>query len=221
MNYLFLLLILAFTLIISVIAFRSKAFSARKPVLAAIALGGLFNFLLCLVFSGLKVVQYQSEYLINSQLVGIPVEQILLSFFLPFVFLVIYEYLNSTKPMVKTDKYSLSISNVLMGLSIAMIFFAYNKGLAVVTFSMLLLILFYVEYKNRRRFMLPFYRAYAFALILFLFIFIPIHALSIYKYTKGQTIELNIAYIPFEAYFYFLTMGLITIFAYELFKRKI
>jgi energy-converting hydrogenase Eha subunit E len=220
MNYLFLLLILAASILLSVIALRSKAFSSWKPVFSAIAAGALFNVMLSFAFSNLNIVQYQSKYLSAGQADGIPLEQVLLSFALPFAFLVIYGFLNSAKPITKTDKFSLSISNVLMGLSIAMLFFAYNKGLAVVTFSLLLLLLFYLEYRNQLRFMLPFYRAYAVALILFLVVFVPINALSIYRYTKGQTIELSIAYIPFEAYFSFLTMGLVTVFAYELSKRR-
>jgi hypothetical protein len=221
MNYLFLTLIFSATLLLWFIWLRFKAFYGWKPITAAVAIGGLFNVLLCYALSVLGVLKYNAKYLIDAGVSGIPLEQILLSFLLPFTFLTIYYYLNATHPLVKADKYSLSISNLLMGLCIAVIFFAYNKGLAVVTFSLLLPTLFVVEYKNKLRFMLQFYRSYALALILFLLIFIPVNLLSIYKYTPEQTIELKIAYIPFESYFYFLTMGLVSVFAYEVFKKRI
>ncbi|MDB5020436.1 MAG: hypothetical protein JWQ28_1563, partial [Pedobacter sp.] len=58
------------------------------------------------------------------------------------------------------------------------------------------------------------------ALIVFLFIFIPVNLLSIYNYTVAQTIELKIAYIPFESYFTFLWISLVAIFSFEYFKRQ-
>ncbi|MDB5021674.1 MAG: hypothetical protein JWQ28_2801, partial [Pedobacter sp.] len=217
MTFLFLAFIIAAIIVLTFIAFRFKAFSSSKPILAAVAIAGLFNLLLFIIFNKQGILTFQHEYLSNVNVSGIPVEPILLSFVLPYALLVIYMALNVAFPFVKADKYSLSISNMIMGLSIAMIFFAYDKGLAIITFSLLLLTLFYVEYKSRLRFMLHFYRAYAAALIVFLLIFIPENQLSIYNYTAAQTIELKLAYIPFESYFTFLWISLVAIFSFEYF----
>lgn len=151
----------------------------------------------------------------------IPLEQVLLCLILPYLFLVIYFALNAKYQLIKPDKYSLSISNLLMGLCIAMIFFAYTKMYAVSTFGLLLLTLFFLEYRNSRRFMLPFYRAYVVALIPFLIIFVLLHAMDAYVYAIQHTINLRIAYIPFELYFYFMCSSLITLAIYELKKHKV
>jgi energy-converting hydrogenase Eha subunit E len=221
MNYLFLALTITLALLITWVALRYKEFKGWRPILVAVAISGLVNVLLSSAFFALNALQYRAEFLSAVEVGGMPIEALLLSFVLPYAFIVIYVSLHASYPLVKADKYSLSISNVIMGLSCAMIFFAYNKVLALITFSFLLLTLFYVEYKNQLRFMLQFYRSYAAAFILFLLIFLPIHVLSIYKYTTEQTIKLKIAYIPFESYFYFLWMGLVAVTVYELTKRRI
>jgi energy-converting hydrogenase Eha subunit E len=220
MNYLFLLLTLGATLLIAFFARRFDASRTWKPMFVAVVVGGLSNVLLACAFYALNVLKFAPKYLSTPDVGFVPIEQIMLSFVLPYAFLAIYSYLNAAHPLVKADKYSLSVSNLIIGLSLAMIFFAYNKLFAVITFSLLLITLFYVEYKTRLRFMLQFYRSYGLALLPFLLIFIPLNLLSIYKYTLEQTIELKIAYIPFESYFYFLWSCLITTTFYELFKRR-
>ena len=198
---------------------RYKVQSSPKPMVAAVAITGLFNLVMTYVFTGSRVLSFGGSLGSGLKLAGTPAEQVLLCFLVPYAFLAIYLYLDANRPFQKPDKYSLSISNVLMGLSIAMIFFAYNKALAATTFSLMLLLLFYIEYRTTLRFMLAFYRAYLFALVLFLLIFVPLHIASFYTYALPGTIELKLAYIPFEGYFYFLTMGLIAVFSYERINR--
>jgi hypothetical protein len=222
MNYLFLTLILLSILLISIVAQRIQPSSTYwRPFLFATAIGGFLNVILAYGFSTLAILNYKTKYLSSISLGAVPLEQVLLSFLLPGAFVTLYQYLNNSRPLIKPDKYSLSISNVLMGLCVAMIFFAYNKGFTIITFSLLLFTLFFVEYKSQLRFMLKFYRSYVFSLIAFLLIFIPLHTLSIYNYATVHTIELEIAYIHFESYFCFLAVSLISTFSYEFFKRKL
>lgn len=221
MNYLLLTLIFAATLSLAFYLKRTNLFGNARPFFTSIAIAGLFNVLLSYLFVVSGILMFDSNYLSGIVVMGIPIEQILLCLMLPYSFLLLYCHLNQNQDLKKTDKYSLSISNVLMGLSIAMIFFAYSKGLTVITFSLMLLSLFYVEYKNPIRFMSQFYRSYLFALIFFLILFVPIHYFSIYNYPLSQTIALKIAFIPFESYFSFLTMGLLTVYVYEFAKRRL
>lgn len=220
MNFLLIATFLALAFLITFLLIRFKLASSRTTMCAAIAITGVFNVAMTYLFVALRVLSFGESMIMGPKAAGVPVEQLILCFLLPYAFLGIYFYLNTLRPPQKTDKYSLSISNVLMGLSIAMIFFAYNKALAAITFSIMLLILFYVEYRSTLRFMLSFYRAYLFALVLFLMIFVPLHIGSFYRYAQPGTIELKLAYIPFEGFFYFLTMGLISVFSYELIKRS-
>lgn len=219
MNFLLVATILVLGFLIAFLLIHYKVGSSRKAMLSAVAIGGVFNLMMTYVFAGTRTITFGDSINMGSKVAGVPVEQVLLCFLLPYAFVAIYLYLNFSRPFQKADKYSLSISNVLMGLSIAMIFFAYNKALAAITFSLMLLLLFFIEYRTTLRFMLAFYRAYLFALILFLLIFVPLHILSFYSYALPGTIELKLAYIPFEGYFYFLVMGLISVFSYERINR--
>jgi hypothetical protein len=220
MNYLFLLTLLILLCLLIVAQRRLKLPIPMAPLTSGIAAGGLLNLLMSFAFTDSGLLSYHLPF--NSQLsIGrLPLEQVLLCLILPYLFLLIYYALNARYPLVKPDKYSLSISNLLMGLCIAMIFFAYTKMYAVSTFGLLLLSLFFLEYRNSIRFMLPFYRAYLVALIPFLVIFVSLHAVDAYVYAIQHTIDLKIAYIPFELYFYFLCSSLITLAICELKKHK-
>lgn len=220
MNFLIFVLCLTLGFLITFLLIRFKVGVSGPAMLSAAAIAGVFNVLMTYVFTGVRVLSFGDSMILGAKVAGVPVEQLLLCFLLPYVFLAIYLFLNTNQPLQKADKYSLSISNVLMGLSIAMIFFAYNKALAAITFSSMLLILFYIEYRSTLRFMLAFYRAYLFALVVFLVIFVPLHIASFYRYALPGTIELKLAYIPFEGYFYFFTMGLIVVFSYERLKQS-
>jgi hypothetical protein len=220
MNYLFLLILLLLVCLLIVVQRHLKLSIPMAPLMFGIAAGGLLNLMMSFAFTDSGLLGFNSPF--NSQLLvaGIPVEQVLLCLIFPYLFLVIYYTLNARYPLIKADKYSLSISNLLMGLCIAMIFFAYTKMYAVSTFGLLLFTLFFLEYRNSIRFMLPFYRAYVVALIPFLIIFVSLHAMGAYTYVMQHTIALKIAYIPFEMYFYFLCSSLITLAVCQIKKHK-
>ncbi len=220
MNFLFLLVLLIILVLSSLLASHFKLLKDFKSVLPATGLAGLIFALVNVFYDATGVLIYSRDQFAGMYVAGMPLESLLLCFVLPYSFILIYLYLNTTRPTGLTDKYSLSISNVIMGLSIAMIFFAYSKWYALITFSILLLLLFYVEYINKIRFMLQFYRTFLVALALFLLLYIPLNAFEMVRYDVAQTIELNIAFIPFESYFGFLELGLTSILLFELFQRK-
>jgi hypothetical protein len=220
MNFLLLLVLFAIPIISSFLAARFKILNNVKPVLLATGITGIVFALINGLYHFLGVVIFAPGQVSGLYVAGMPIEQLLLCFVLPYSFILIYLYLNSAFRTGLTDKYSLSVSNVVMGLSIAMIFFAYSKWHPLITFSILLLLLFYIEYMNRIRFMLQFYRSFLIALALFLLIYIPLNAFGLIRHDVSQTIELNLAFIPFESYFGFLELGLTSILLLELFKRK-
>jgi hypothetical protein len=220
MNFLLLLAISAILILSSFLALRSKVVKDVKPVLLSVVITGVFFTFVSFLYHVLGVVSYAPNGLLGLYVAGLPLEQVLLCFIFPYSALVIHLILNKSFGIGTTDKYSLSISNVLMGLSIAMIFFAYSKWYTLITFSILLLTLFYIEYVNKIRFMLPFYRTFMTGLVLFLVVFIPLNSFEMVKHDVAQTIELKIAYIPFESYFGFFELSLISVFLLEFFKQK-
>ncbi|HTM98597.1 MAG TPA: lycopene cyclase domain-containing protein, partial [Pedobacter sp.] len=117
--------------------------------------------------AGLKVWVFNPEYLLGIIYRQIPLEMYLFYFTSSFASLGIYAYLNAKFPKNDLQKYSLSLSNLLLGIMIAVLFFAYSKWYTATTFGILFLLLFFIEYKNQLRFMYRFYRAFIICLIPF------------------------------------------------------
>jgi hypothetical protein len=220
MNLIVLLSVVTIPILFYFLARHYKVAPEIKPLLAAVLITGVLFSLVSLLLHALGIVFYAADKISGLYVAQLPIEHLLLCFTLPYIFINIYLILQNSSTAGNADKYSLSVSNVLMGLSIAMIFLAYSKWYMLITFSMLLLLLFYIEYINKIRFMLRFYLAFVIALGVFLVIFIPLNVFAVLRYDVPQTIELKIAYIPFESYFCFFNLSLISIFLFEYFKRK-
>lgn len=215
------LLLLSAVLVISCfLYFQSNAASFWKAIVPAVFGTGVIFITSSILLKGLKLVSYNLEAFIGGDSTGIPYEIIASAFVFPFAGITIYSFLNSRYPAQTYEKYSLALSNILMGLCIAMIFFAYSKWYPVFTFALMIIILFLVEYKNRIRFMYRFYRTYLIALIAYLVTSVPFHYANHIRYNEVHTVKFKLIYVPFESYFYFFSMMLISILLFEVFKKK-
>jgi hypothetical protein len=219
MNNYFLLLAAIFVISI-ILNLLAKTGYLWKPILISVFGAGVVFTTLALLIKRLGVVSYDLSHFIGDDGAGIPYEIILSSFLFPYTGISIYNFLNKRYPAQTYEKYSLALSNVLMGLCIAMIFFAYSKWYPLIVFSVMLISLFLVEYKNKIRFMYRFYRAYLVSLIAFLLVSVPFHITNYIKYLEVHTVKFNLLYVPFESYFYFFSQVLISILLFEIFKKK-
>lgn len=186
-----------------------------KALLAAVGIVGNLSYLIKLGFLKMQLVSYQEATLAQQ----LPVSAVIYCFTLPLAAILTYLYLNKTFPGNKLDQYTLAFSNLLMGTCIAIIFFAYTKSYPVFTFASLLLLLLFVEYKGKIRFMFRFYRTWALFIVFYL---IPALLQGSQRpvYDTIRTLEFNIAYLPFENYFLLGVMLLTLIFLFEAFKGK-
>ena len=216
----YLLLLTAVLVISLVLIFQAKATAFWKAILPAVFGTGAIFITSSLLLSGLKIVSYDLDAFVGGDSSGIPYEIIASAFVFPFAGIALYNFLNIRYPAQTYEKYSLALSNILMGLCIAMIFFAYSKWYPVFTFALVLIVLFLVEYKNKIRFMYRFYRAYLVALIAYLVVSVPFHYANMIRYNEVHTVKFRLIYVPFESYFYFFSMVLIGILLFEIFKKK-
>lgn len=203
-----------------ILIFQSARRSFFKAVLPATFGAGVLLLIITLILRSLKVFSYDLEHFVAADESGLPYEVILSVFVLPFSGLAIYSFLNARYPAQTFEKYSLAVSNILMGLCIAMIFFAYTKWYPVFTFALMLLTLFLVEYKNKIRFMYRFYRTYLVMFAVYLVMMVPFHYVNHFRYNEEQTIKFKLLYVPFEGYFLLFSGLLISILLYEVFKRR-
>lgn len=185
------------------------------------------SLIVTVVFSGMavffaqtKVWQFNPVYLLGSYYQQLPLEGYLFVFAFSFAGLSVYNYLNIRFPKNDLQKYSLALSNLMLGISVAVLFFAYHKWFPLITVATLAILLIGIEFINKLRFMYRFYRAFAVCLILFYPCYGLICNLPIIQYNKAETININLINIPFENHFYIMGMLLLGVYLLEFFKHK-
>ena len=170
--------------------------------------------------TGTKVWEFNPAYIIGINYRGLPLEEYLFIFTFSSAGLGIYNYLNAKFPKNDLQKYSLAISHALMGVCVAMLFFAYTKWYPAIIFSFLMLLLIGVEYINTLRFMYKFYRAFIIALIPFYICYAIICNLPITTYQTSENLGFNLVKIPLENHFFMMGMLLLGVYLLEFFKRR-
>lgn len=222
MTYSFLLLDLFLILIPIFLSFDKNVLDKAhfKFAMPAILVAGIIFSAITVVFTIFGVWGFNPLFLIGSYYRSVPIEQYLFLFAFSFAGLGVYNYLNIKFPNNHLQKFSLSVSNLMLGVCVAFIFFAYAKWYTVVTFSVLFVLLLYIEYLNKLRFMYRFYRAYVVCLIPFYICYGVLCYLPTLTYDTAETIKLKLGDIPLENHFYMMGMLLLTVYVFEFFKHK-
>ncbi|MFC4213346.1 lycopene cyclase domain-containing protein [Pedobacter lithocola] len=223
MTYIYLLINIAVIFFPLVLSFDKKVhfFSKWKFVLPAILITGVVFLIWDLLFVKLNVWSFNPDYVVGIYFFGLPLEEILFFLTVPYACVFIYECLNAYFPKDGLQKYSFSLSNLFLGLCVAMLFLGYNRWYTVINFGFLLLVLAYVEYVNIQfRFMFKFYRAYLVALIPFYIVNGYLTAIPVVMYNDKENLGFRVGTIPFEDHFYLMALLLMNIYLYEFFKRK-
>ncbi|TDQ10257.1 lycopene cyclase domain-containing protein [Pedobacter metabolipauper] len=199
---------------------RVSVFSSGLATGAAILAPAILFFIFSFVFNQFGIWQFNPERVLGIYFGQLPVEELLFYVTLPLAGLSVYRYLNVVFPNNELDKFSLSLSNLILGICVAMLFFTYTRWYSVVTFSVLFILLLYIEYLNKIRFMYRFYRAYVVALIPFYVVYGLLTSLPVLTYSDAGLMKLKIGTIPFETHFYFMGMLLLTVYVFEWVQRK-
>lgn len=210
------LLSIPFILLLSTKAFLLADLKAiwLPSLLSAVIFSGIAT-----LFSSLKIWTFNAQYLMGYYYRNLPLEHYIFLFAFCLAGLSIYTFLNQKFTNNNLQRFSLALSNLLLGLCVAFLFFAYTKWYTVVAFSVLFALVFYIEYVNYKlRFMYRFYRAYAVMLIPFYVCYGFLCNLPILKYQFAATTGINLANIPLENHFYMMAMLLSVVYLFELFK---
>jgi lycopene cyclase domain-containing protein len=220
MNFTYLLLALGILVIPMVLLFVKKtSFNQTiKFAIPAVLITGLAFSIFATVLVMVGVWNFHPAYLTGISLWKIPVEEFLFSMAISLAGIGVYVSLNAFFPNNALDKFSLSFSNLLMGICVAMLIFTYTKWYSAISFGVLFVLIFYIEYLNKLRFTYKFYRAFLAVLVLFYIAYGVISTLPVISYT--EVINLKLGAIPFESHFYFMGMLLMSVYLFELFKSK-
>ncbi|MDR6786323.1 hypothetical protein ABIE26_005042 [Pedobacter africanus] len=180
-----------------------------KAALLSLLITGTVFSLFTFLFVSLRVLSFSSPVLVG-----------LSAFVVPAVAIGLYQFLNDRFPGNALEKYSLLTSNLLLGLCVALLFFGYQKWYTAITFFTLFALLFFIEYKNKLRFMYRFYRCYVLLLIPFYIVFAVLDSKGLVKFSEAETLKLKLGHIGIEGYFYFMAVLLFAVYFFEFFRHK-
>lgn len=220
MNFTYLLLALGI-LVIPMVLLSVKKTSFNQSIkfaIPAVLITGIAFSIFATVLVMVGAWSFQPAYLTGVSLWKIPVEEFLFSMVISLAGIGIYVTLNAFFPSNALDKFSLSFSNLLMGICVAMLIFTYTKWYSAISFGILFVLIFYIEYLNKLRFTYKFYRGFLAVLVLFYIAYGVISTLPVISYTEVMNLKLGA--IPFESHFYFMGMLLMSVYLFELFKSK-
>lgn len=186
-----------------------------KPILIALSTHILLLFLLYRL-----LVYQQTHSIADSWLGNLP----------PFLLLFIplnalagtlgYLFLNWKYPKSHLQKYSFALSNLLLGLGVAVLFFSYHKSLTLTSALVLIILLFSIEYWGKLRFMYKAYRSIALLLLfdaLAYFVLLPAQVAT----SPEQTIMgLKIMAAPIEWYWLNCSAQLVGLYVLEYLTSK-
>lgn len=220
MNLTYLLLALGMLLIPILLLFvkRINFNQTIKFAIPAVVLTGLIFSIMATSFVIFGAWVFNPTYLSGISIWLIPAEETLFYMTSCLAGIAIYQALNVFFPNNELDKFSLSMSNLMLGICIAMLFFGHLKLYSTLTFGFLFVLILYIEYLNKLRFSYRFYRAYLLSLVFFYVAYGLISVLPVISYK--DTLDLGIGYIPFESHFYFMAMLLLSVYLFEWFKNK-
>ena len=222
MKFTFLILALGLLLFPLVLQVDKKIFKNGnfKAALGASLISSIIFSTLTVVLQLFSIITFSTDSALGVVFKELPLEQYLLYFSFSFTSVCIYQYLNIKFPDNSLQKYSLALSNLLLGLCVAFLFFGYPKWYTLSTFATLLISLFLIEYVGRLRFMYRAYRAFVLMLIPFYIVYGFLFWSETLLIAKHQVTGMNVAKIPIETHFMALSMLLVSIYMFEFFKSR-
>lgn len=191
-----------------------------KFILPGLLISGAIFLVWDYIFTIADVWSFNPDYVTGIWLFNLPVEEILFFITVPFACIFIYECLNYyiRKDILKSFQTGISIT--FLGLSMLMLIFFYDRVYTLVTFGLLLTILFYAAFIRKKAYLGRFYLAYLVSLIPFFIVNGILTSIPIVMYNDAENMAFRVGTIPFEDFFYSLSLLLMNVMFYEYFKGR-
>ncbi|MDI9357614.1 MAG: lycopene cyclase domain-containing protein [Phycisphaerales bacterium] len=167
-----------------------------------------------ILFTQWRVWGFNPQYITGFYFVNLPIEEVLFFYCIPYACIFTYTYLEPYIPQIKMplDKY---ISCVLMIMCFILACIYFHQKYTFVTFGVLLLSLFILQFVLKVTWLLSFYAVYLILLIPFTIVngilTGAITAEPIVWYNNEEIIKLRIITIPFEDIFYGMLLILLIV----------
>jgi lycopene cyclase domain-containing protein len=216
------LIINVLTIIFPVILSFDKRVAFAKSwkfIWPGMAITGLLFLFWDVLFTIHGVWSFNDKYIIGLKFYGLPLEEILFFLTVPFSCIFIYACLNYYVKWQPGNIVTRMASNLLIGLSIALLALNYTRLYTAVTFSLLAVLLVLLMYYFKVKWLNRFYMAFIVSLIPFYIVNGILTAWPIVLYNDAQNMGIRAGTIPFEDHFYSMALLLMNIGFFEYFKN--
>jgi lycopene cyclase domain-containing protein len=191
-----------------------------KYIWPGMAITGLVFLFWDVLFTIKGVWSFNPQYITGIKFLQLPLEEILFFLTVPFSCIFIYACLNYYVSWSIPNRVSNWISNIIIVLSAYMLAVFNDRLYTTVTFSLLLVLIFTLQYVFKLEWIRRFYMAYIVSLLPFYIVNGILTSVPIVLYNNAENIGFRIGTIPFEDHFYSMALLIMNVGFYEYFKNK-
>jgi lycopene cyclase domain-containing protein len=184
------------------------------------AITGLVFLFWDVLFTIKGVWSFNPQYITGIKFLQLPLEEILFFLTVPFSCIFIYACLNYYVSWSIPNRVCNWISNIIIVLSAYMLAVFNDRLYTTVTFSLLLVLIFTLQYVFKLEWIRRFYMAYLVSLLPFYIVNGILTSVPIVLYNNAENIGFRIGTIPFEDHFYSMALLIMNVGFYEYFKNK-
>ena len=169
-------------------------------------------------FTKIGVWSFNDNYITGFKILGLPIEEILFFFIVPFCCLFIYECIKTYFPKIKNRKTGRIILQMIAVCLVLTIPFFYDRHYTFYTFIFLALVIIIVSISKKTFHYFSatyFLLSYAVILIPFLIVNGLLTRIPVVIYNNAENLDLRITTIPIEDIFYGMLLILLNVIFYE------
>jgi lycopene cyclase domain-containing protein len=163
---------------------------------------------------------FNPKYVIGTNIIGLPVEEIFFFLTVPFACTFIYACLNHYLKWHLNIRLTRVISNIIIIFSILILVFYHHRMYTRVSFTLVAFLVILFQFILKVRWLNNFYLAYLIALVPFYIINGILTSLPVVLYNNDQNMGMRLGTIPVEDHFYLMALLLMNIGLFEYFKSK-
>ncbi|GAA4325731.1 hypothetical protein GCM10023149_28240 [Mucilaginibacter gynuensis] len=199
---------------------RVAFYKTWRFIWPGMAITGLVFLFWDVLFTVKGVWSFNPERITGISFFQLPLEEILFFLTVPFACIFIYACLNYYVKWEISNRLSRIISNLILILSLYLLIFNYDKLYTTVTFSLLFVLITYLQYMAKVQWMPRFYMAYLVSLIPFYIVNGILTAIPVVMYNNDENLGIRVTTIPFEDHFYSMALLVMNVGFYEYFKNR-
>ncbi len=222
MKYLYLLLNLGTFIFPFALSFDKKVafYKKWKYLTPAILFVALLFLVWDFLFTDIGIWSFNDEYITGIKFFGLPIEEILFFFTVPYACVFLYECIIVYFPKDYLKKYAVAITIVIMVGDAVLLFFNYDKLYTASTLAVLGAYMMQLLVVTRAQWLGRFYLGYIASLVPFLIINGVLTAMPVVMYNNSENLNIRLGSIPVEDMLYMMLLLLMNIGIYERLQKR-